>query len=85
MTGDAVSHGKPHPEPYLLAASMLGVAPGDCLAVEDSRPGTASALAAGVPTLGVPHLVPLDETPGQVLRPTLEGLDLDQLRAMFGR
>lgn len=85
VTGDAVSHGKPHPEPYLLAASMLGLAPGDCLAVEDSRPGTASALAAGVPTLGVPHLVPLDEAPGQVLHPTLEGLDLATLRVMFGR
>ena len=85
VTGDEVSHGKPHPEPYLRAASMLGLRPGDCLAVEDSRPGTASALAAGVPTLGVPHLVTLDEAPGQVLRPTLQGLDQDQLRAMFGR
>ena len=85
VTGDEVSRGKPHPEPYLTAAAMLGLAPRDCLAVEDSRPGTASALAAGVPTLGVPHLVALDEAPGLVLRPTLAGLDLDQLRAMFGR
>ena len=85
VTGDAVSNGKPHPEPYLLAASMLGLRPQDCLAVEDSRPGTASALAAGVPTLGVPHLIALDEAPGLVLRSTLEGLDLDGLRALFGR
>jgi beta-phosphoglucomutase-like phosphatase (HAD superfamily) len=85
VTGDEVEHGKPHPEPYLLAAARLGLDPADCLAIEDSRPGTASALAAGVPTLGVPHVVELDDAPGQVLLPTLQGLDLDRLRSLFGR
>jgi beta-phosphoglucomutase-like phosphatase (HAD superfamily) len=39
VTGDSVRHGKPHPEPYLTAAAMLGVAPADCTAIEDSPPG----------------------------------------------
>lgn len=85
VTGDEVTRGKPDPEPYLVAAARLGLAPADCLAIEDSRPGTASARAAGVPVLAVPHLVMLDEAPGQVLRSSLEGLDLAALRALFGR
>ena len=39
--------GKPDPEPFLLAAQRLAVNPADCWAMEDSRAGTASALAAG--------------------------------------
>ena len=85
VTGDEVTAGKPDPEAYLLAAERLGLAPADCLAIEDSVPGTASARAAGVPVLAVPHLVPLAPTPGQVLRPTLAGLDLATLRALFDR
>ena len=85
VTGDEVTAGKPDPEAYLLAAERLGLAPADCLAIEDSVPGTASARSAGVPVLAVPHLVPLAPAPGQVLRPTLAGLDLATLRALFDR
>ncbi|MGB3860257.1 MAG: HAD family hydrolase [Ornithinimicrobium sp.] len=35
-------NGKPHPEPYLIAADRLGVAPSECLAIEDSPTGPAS-------------------------------------------
>ncbi|MEO7423317.1 MAG: HAD family phosphatase, partial [Ornithinibacter sp.] len=48
VTGDEVEHGKPHPEPYRAAARALGVAPRDCLAIEDSPTGVRSAVAAGV-------------------------------------
>lgn len=47
LAGEEVTRGKPDPEPYLRAASELGVDPARCLAIEDSRPGIASALAAG--------------------------------------
>lgn len=47
VAGDDVMHGKPHPEPYLLAASRLGVASERCVSVEDSPHGIASAKAAG--------------------------------------
>ena len=57
VTGDEVDRGKPHPDPYLLAAERLGVAPAECVAIEDSPTGTRSALAAGCRVLGVPHHV----------------------------
>jgi len=42
-----VIRGKPDPEPYLLAATRLGVAPADCLVFEDAPAGIESALRAG--------------------------------------
>lgn len=48
ITGDDVLNGKPDPEPYLRAAVALGVAPGACLALEDTPDGLASARAAGM-------------------------------------
>lgn len=55
VTGDDVAHGKPAPDPYLLAARRLGVAPGQCLAVEDSGSGIRSAHAAGLVVLAIPN------------------------------
>jgi HAD superfamily hydrolase (TIGR01509 family) len=49
--------GKPHPEPYLNASRLLGAAPGDVLALEDSHAGVASAHAAGCMTVMVPDLL----------------------------
>lgn len=74
VTGDAVAHGKPHPEPYLAAARALGVDPRDCVAIEDSPPGAASADAAGCQVVVVPHLVPLDARPGWTVLDTLAGV-----------
>ena len=48
VTGTEIVHGKPDPEIYLLAAQQLGVAPADCLAVEDAPAGIESAKAAGM-------------------------------------
>ena len=84
VTGDQVVHGKPSPDPYLLAAERLGVVPADCIAVEDSPTGVRSATAAGVPTIGVPHVVPIPETPGMVTVPDLGGLRLSDLMAVTG-
>jgi len=74
VTGDEVSHGKPHPEPYRAAARLLGVSPEDCVAIEDSPTGVRSAVAAGVPTLAVPHVVAVPEIGGAVHLDTLSGL-----------
>ena len=82
VTGDAVSRGKPHPEPYLTAARLLGVAPEDCLAIEDSEPGTTSAVAAGCTVLVVPLHVPVGPGERRVHRDTLEGLDHALLRGL---
>jgi HAD superfamily hydrolase (TIGR01509 family) len=62
VTRDEVQNPKPHPEPYLMAARHLGVAPETCLAVEDSHSGVRAAHAAGMQTIMVPDLVrPSDE------------------------
>lgn len=79
ITGDVVSHGKPHPEPYLAAARLLGADLGACIAIEDSPPGVASAVAAGIPTIAVPHRVPVPETIGAVQVSTLAGLEPQDL------
>ncbi len=75
VTGDQVRRGKPDPEPYLRAAELLGVRPGDCVALEDSESGARSAVAAGVPTIVVPSVKPVPRIPGSVQIPTLAGLD----------
>ncbi|MDZ4765259.1 MAG: HAD family phosphatase [Chloroflexota bacterium] len=54
VTGDGVTNGKPHPEPYLLAAARLGVDPTLCLALEDSPTGARSAVAAGMTCFAIP-------------------------------
>lgn len=82
VTGDEVANGKPHPEPYLLAAATLGVDPGECVAIEDSPTGVRSATAAGVPTIAVPHIVPVPDIPGSVQVSTLEGLRAHELTAL---
>lgn len=82
VTGDDVTHIKPHPEPYERAARLLGVDPTRCVAVEDSAVGAASAQAAGCLTVAVPHLVPLTPQPGRVVVRSLAELDLAALRAL---
>ena len=83
VTGDEVERGKPHPDPYLLAAERLGVSPQQCVAIEDSPTGARSALAAGCRVLGVPHHVDIPasiaDEPSAIgrltLRSSLEGFE----------
>jgi len=83
ITGDVVSHGKPHPEPYLAAVRLLGVDLGACIAIEDSPPGVASAVAAGVPTIAVSLHITVPETIGAVQISTLVGLEPQDLLRLF--
>jgi len=85
VTGDAVTVGKPHPEPYLTAASLLGVDPRDCVAIEDSNTGAKSAEAAGCTVLVVPNHVPVLDGDRRVFRDTLKGLDAAALGALRPR
>jgi sugar-phosphatase len=45
---DEIRNGKPHPEGFLQAAERLGVAPGECLVFEDTRPGIEAGVSAGM-------------------------------------
>jgi len=82
VCGDEVTHGKPHPEAYLRAAEMVGFAPEETLAIEDSPTGATSAEAAGCQVLVVPSH--LDVPPGErrVIRETLLGLQPHDLATL---
>lgn len=53
VTADRITHGKPHPMCYLLAAKDLGVDPADCIVFEDSFAGIQSGTDAGMRVIGV--------------------------------
>lgn len=48
-----VTHGKPHPETFLKAADLLGIAPEKCLVFEDSAAGVQAAIAGGMNAIGI--------------------------------
>jgi HAD superfamily hydrolase (TIGR01509 family) len=74
VCAEDVSATKPDPEPYLLAAKLVGVDPGQCFALEDSPNGVASAQAAGCRVIAVPSLLPIGPAPGRTVVSSL--LDL---------
>lgn len=78
VAGDEVTRPKPHPDPYLRACAALGIDPADAVAIEDSPTGVGSAVAAGIPTIGVPLMVSLVGT-GATIWPTLEGRTLQDI------
>jgi beta-phosphoglucomutase-like phosphatase (HAD superfamily) len=80
VSAEDVTASKPDPEPYLLAAKLLTVAPESCVALEDSPNGVASATAAGCRVVAVPSLVPIPPAPGRVVVTSLAGVDLAMLR-----
>lgn len=53
VIGDELTHGKPHPMPYLEGLRAVGAAAGASIAFEDSRSGVRSASAAGIATIGI--------------------------------
>jgi sugar-phosphatase len=75
VTADDVVHGKPHPEPFLLAAQRLGVDPRRCLVVEDAPKGLEAAQAAGCFTLAV-----VTTTPREALDADAIVSDLSEVR-----
>lgn len=86
VCGDDVAEQKPHPGPYLHAAQRLGVAAEDCVAFEDSIPGSESAHASGAKTVVIQRLqdVPLLEGMSRVNYLTELGLE-DVLAIANGR
>ncbi len=64
ITLDDVKHGKPHPEPYLRTAELLGCEPAHSVAIEDTPSGMRSALVAGLHVIAVEHSVSASELTG---------------------
>jgi HAD superfamily hydrolase (TIGR01509 family) len=90
VTGDTVSNGKPHPEAYLKAVELLRQQDPDltiheCVALEDSAPGVAAALASGVVTVAIPHIVPLPADPARATWHSLEGRTVADLQELVVR
>jgi HAD superfamily hydrolase (TIGR01509 family) len=82
VTGESVERGKPHPDAYLMAADLLGVAPAGTVAIEDSPTGAASAEAAGCRVVVVPNHVEVPLTPARVEVASLLDLDVPRLKSL---
>ncbi len=85
VCGDEVTNGKPAPDPYLRAAELLGLAPEQCIAVEDSVTGTAAAESAGCPVLVVPNDVEVPAGRRRRHISSLTGLNVADLRAIHSQ
>ena len=76
VCAEDVSVTKPDPEPYLLAAKLLGIDPARCFALEDSPNGVASAEAAGCRVIAVPSLIPVEPALGRTIVRSLTELQV---------
>jgi HAD superfamily hydrolase (TIGR01509 family) len=83
VAGDEVSRNKPHPEPYLSAATLLGVDPAECVAFEDSPIGARSATAAGCVVIAVPSVTAIEPARRRVVVGSLSDVDLAYVRSLF--
>jgi len=57
ITSSDITHGKPHPEPYLKGASLLGFPPQECIVLEDVPAGVRAGKAAGAKVIAFPTTV----------------------------
>jgi len=83
ITAESVSKSKPDPEGFLLAASVLGVEPAECVVFEDSGAGIHAGLAAGMTVIGVgahaPRFAPthhVDDLTQVTIAPSADGFEL---------
>lgn len=64
VSAEDTPRSKPAPDPYIRAAALHGVAPSNCVAIEDSRWGLESAKVAGMRCVGITHTYPAGALPG---------------------
>jgi beta-phosphoglucomutase len=84
VTADEVPHSKPDPRSYQLAAERLSLPAADCLAIEDTPAGLASARGAGLRTLAVAHSYEADRLDAaDRVEDSLAGVTLEKLLAWF--
>ena len=82
VSGDDVERTKPHPDPYLLAAELVGVPASSCVALEDSEVGATSARVAGCRTVVVPSLAPVPDDLADLRVGSLTELHLELLASV---
>ncbi len=61
VTSSEVKRGKPAPDIFLRTAELMDVAPADCCVIEDSKPGVAAGLAAGMQAIAITNTHPAHE------------------------
>lgn len=61
VTASDIQRGKPQPDIFLRTAELLEVAPADCWVIEDSKPGVAAGLAAGMRVIAITNTHPASE------------------------
>jgi beta-phosphoglucomutase-like phosphatase (HAD superfamily) len=83
VAGDNVINSKPDPEAYLLAAERLNVDVRDCVAFEDSPAGCRAAFGSGAITVGVPHLVSLENVNASRVVDSLVGWDASTVSRLY--
>ncbi|MFJ8822082.1 HAD-IA family hydrolase [Streptomyces sp. NPDC102467] len=83
VAGDEVSRTKPHPDPYLIAASGLSAEPGRCAVIEDTATGVAAAEAAGCHVVAVPSVAPIEPAHRRTVVPSLEHVNLPFLHGLM--
>jgi beta-phosphoglucomutase len=81
--------GKPDPQVFLLAADKLGVAPAQCVVIEDAPVGVQAAKAGGMKAIGVTFVghhpaEKLQAAGADLVVPSLEAVGIDTLRALLG-
>lgn len=84
VAGDEVTRGKPHPDPYLAALSMLEARAERTIVLEDSPTGATAGRAAGCTVVVVPDLAPLPEQHDWHVVASLTELDVTGLRRLLG-
>lgn len=85
VAGDDVLHGKPHPEAYLTAADLLGVAIERCIVLEDSATGLAAGVASGAVAIAVPLYLAVDASAAAAEWDGLTGRTLADLQSLAPR
>jgi len=85
ISASDVIRSKPFPDPYLMAADKIDADIKECIVLEDSATGVASATSAGAYVVAVPHLVPIEAAPRRIVLKSLENVSVALLKDKFSR
>ena len=87
ISGEEITHGKPHPEIFLTAADHMDVEPKECLVFEDATNGVEAAKAAGMKCIGLdnPNSGEQDLSEADWVIDTFEDLNIEQLKTDFDK
>lgn len=84
INGDDVKHRKPDPELFLLAAERIGIAPADCVVIEDAPNGVQAAKAAGAKCIAVTNSTAADKlAKADIVCDSLERIDCEMIASLI--